>query len=87
MSIKIIDPVYTTKYIGPCQITLFDRNDTPITVIDAPEKAEPALQINDKVITIKIFEGCRAEKDYGTFPDGLYIKVSYKGQRYGYIIR
>ncbi|QBZ57622.1 hypothetical protein PoMZ_02554 [Pyricularia oryzae] len=87
MSLSIIDPVFATKYIGPCQITLYNSNGTPVTAIDAPEKCEPALKVNDKVITIHIYEGCKAEKSHGTFPDGYYIKVSTKGERYGHIIR
>lgn len=87
MSISIIDPVFTTPYVGPCIIMLYKSNGTPIEAIDGPEEGEPVLKINGVNITIKMSEGCKAVKTNGVMPEGYYIKVSYKGERYGWIIR
>lgn len=87
MSIAIIDPIFTTPYIGPCQITLFKTNNMAVDAIDGPAQGEPVLKINDVNITIKMSEGCKAVKTNGVMPEGYYIKVSHKGERYGWIIR
>lgn len=87
MSIALIDPIFTTPYIGPCQITLFTTNNMPVNAIDGPEGGEPVLKINGVNITLKMYEGCKAVKTYGVMPEGYYIKVLYKGERYGWIIR
>ncbi|QBZ63719.1 hypothetical protein PoMZ_05406 [Pyricularia oryzae] len=75
MSISIIDPVFTTPYVGPCIIMLYKSNGTPIEAIDGPEEGEPVLKINGVNITIKMSEGCKAVKTNGVMPEGYYIKI------------
>ncbi|TLD17873.1 uncharacterized protein PgNI_02102 [Pyricularia grisea] len=82
MSLSIEHPVYTTRYIGPCLITLYDSNNQPVQMIDAPDNVQPVIvKVNNDRITININIGCKAERVRGLFSDGYYFEVRVKTNR------
>ncbi|QBZ57555.1 hypothetical protein PoMZ_02484 [Pyricularia oryzae] len=68
---------------GPCFMTLFKPDKTPVAMADLFSSGTTIIRVQFVEITFYVDKDCRATKTDGQFLDGLYLQVGRKeGMQY-----